>query len=206
MTRTLSLALLSCLVWAPAQAEPPASQPTHDHVHQAMAAGPFQDGSIYPLATPLETHTGAKVKLALYQGHPVIVSMFFARCTSACPMLIRDVKKLEAGLDADVRDKVRVLLVTFDFERDDPAALTKLAELHGVDLKRWTFARAPDDEATRELAGALGIKYRRGPEGDYNHSSVITALDANGRPLGRIEGLSQDSTALRATLNAAAKR
>lgn len=205
MTRATKFALLAALTAAVPAAAQPTSAPTAPHVHEALAAGPAQDGSIYPLTTALETQAGEKQPLSLAKGHPVIIAMFFARCTSACPILIRDVKKIEAALEPDVRAQVRVLLVSFDFARDDPGALTKLATEHAVDPTRWTFARARDDEATRELAGALGVKYRRLENGDYNHSSVITALDAQGAPIARIEGLAQDSTALRAALTAAAR-
>lgn len=205
LARALTVGTLVLGQPALATPPPPASQPAaHDHAHhETLAPSAGAKGSIYPLAVPLETQAGARLDLKTFAGHPVIISMFYARCTSACPMLIRDVQKIEAALDPKDRERVRVLLVTLDPARDTPAALTALAERQGADLKRWTFARAASDEPTRELAGALGIKYRRLESGDYNHSSVITLLDREGVALARVEGLAQDSTAFRAVIKTA---
>jgi protein SCO1/2 len=83
-----------------------------------------------------------------------------------------------------------VLLVSFDPERDTPQRLAELAALHGVDQNRWSLARA-SDEQVRELAAVLGLKYRRLDNGEFNHSSVISVLDADGTIQARVEGLEQ---------------
>jgi len=165
-----------------------------------MPAGRAPKGSIYDLGLSLESQRGTRFAIDTLAGHPTLVAMFYAKCGYACPTLIQDLEKLEQALPKSQRDAVRVLLVTFDPEADTPAVLSELVTRHGVDATRWTFARAADDEATRELAGALGIKYRRLPDGHFNHSTLITLLDANGVPLARIDGLRQDSTALRAVI------
>ncbi|HYM29561.1 MAG TPA: hypothetical protein VET66_15530, partial [Steroidobacteraceae bacterium] len=45
---------------------------------------------------------------------------------------------------------------------------------------RWTLARS-DETGTRKIAAVLGIQYRRLAGGDFNHSSTIELLDADGR-------------------------
>ena len=42
----------------------------------------------------------------------------------------------------------------------------------------------------RLLAAALGIRYRTLPDGMISHSSILTALDADGVPRARTERLS----------------
>ena len=37
----------------------------------------------------------------------------------------------------------------------------------------------------RKLAAMLGIQYRELPSGEFNHSSVIVLLDAEGRVVGK---------------------
>ena len=76
-------------------------------------------------------------------------------------------------------DGVRVLMVTVDPERDSVAALKKTASAHGAD-DRWQVARA-NASGTREVAALLGVQYRRLADGDFNHSSTILLLDAEGR-------------------------
>jgi len=164
---------------------------------------PSTKPSIYDLDLDLETQADEKVKLNLNVGKPVVISMFYASCPAVCPTLIRDLKKIDEALAPNIRAQTQFLLVTFDPVADTPEKLRKLAEDHGITDPRWTFARANDDDATRELSTSLGIRYRAVEDGHFNHSTMITLLDRAGRPLARIDGLNQDATALLATLAAA---
>lgn len=152
---------------------------------------PLPGDSVYQLDLPLSTHHGDERRLGDTRGRPTIVSMFYASCPAACPMLISDIKAIEQQLPPGVRDQLQVVLVTFDPETDTPEALARLAADHGVDGARWTLAATPDPADVRSLAAVLGISYRRLESGHYNHSAVITLLDAQGRPSSRIEGLRQ---------------
>jgi protein SCO1/2 len=72
------------------------------------------------------------------------------------------------------------LLVSFDAENDTPAALKQLAESRRIDTARWTLARA-DVAAVRRIAAALNIQYRKLPDGQFSHATIISALDADGK-------------------------
>jgi protein SCO1/2 len=117
--------------------------------------------------------------LDAYRGHPVIISMFYGRCPSACPMLVSTIQWIEDRIPAKTRDDLRVLLVSFDAEHDTPAALDEMAARHEIDRARWRLTSLPEDDA-RALANVLGIHYRR--IGDqFQHDVVVTLLDADGR-------------------------
>lgn len=161
--------------------------------------------SLYDLPMALTDQRGATVRLDDFRGHPVLISMFYASCPHACPMLISDVKAIERDLDAATRADLRVVLVTFDPAHDTPAVLQRLAEQHGVDQARWRFAIASDADV-RTLAAALNIKYRRLPDGSYNHSSLITLLDGRGATVAKVDGLKQPNEAIRARAKAVAAR
>jgi protein SCO1/2 len=147
--------------------------------------------SIYDLDVSLTDESGAVRKLDAFRGHPVLVTMFYGSCASACPLLTSDLKRIERSLPEPVRSDVRFLMVSFDAERDQPRVLARLKRERGVDPLRWTFASAPDGEA-RALAGVLGIRYRKLDGGEFFHSSVITLLDREGRPQVRLDGLGGD--------------
>jgi protein SCO1/2 len=70
-----------------------------------------------------------------------------------------------------------------------------------VDESRWRFVRAPD-LTVREIAAVLGIKYRRMPDGRFNHSSAITLLDPSGVIQSRVEGIGQPHAVLLRRLRA----
>lgn len=143
-------------------------------------AAEIPDTSVYQLHAQLTDQDGRATTLDVHRGRPTLVTMFYASCPNVCPMLIASMRRMEQQLPPDSRERLRVLLVSLDPERDTPAALKVLAERYRVDAHRWTFARAQDGDV-RKLAAVLGIRYRKLPDGEFNHSTVITLLDASGR-------------------------
>ena len=152
-----------------------------------VASAPTTDlHSIYDLGIRLQTASGDPVGLDAARGTPVLITMFYASCSVACPALIGDVKRT---LDELGRDDVRVLLVSFDPARDTPAQLAALARAHQLDA-RWIVATAREPDA-RTLAATLGYKYRKLDNGEFFHGATIIALDVDGRPIARSEGFNQ---------------
>lgn len=161
-------------------------------------ASPLGDGSIYDLELSVRTAEGAAVPLASLAGAPVVITMFYASCPAACPRLIDDLKGIEQDLDPATRARVRFVLVSFDPARDTSAKLRELAGERQLGAG-WLLAAA-DDGAARELAAALGIKYRALDSGEFFHTSVLTVLDDTGRPRARVEGLGRGHDAVLAAL------
>ena len=135
--------------------------------------------SAYNLDVQLEDQTGAMVTLAKYRGSPVIVTMLYTTCPHVCPLIVSTVKLTERELDEEERRQLRVLTISVDPERDTPLALKEYLERHRVDANRWSMTR-PDAQDLRAIAGILGIKYKRLPDGEFNHSTKLTLLDENG--------------------------
>lgn len=139
--------------------------------------------SIYDLELTFRGADGGEVALDVGRGQPTLISMFYGSCSTACPALIGYMKQVarEAGPDT------RVLLVSFDPARDTPEKLSQLMATYKLD-ERWTLAAA-DDASSRTLAAVLGIKYRPVESGEFFHNSVIVALDRDGSPVARMNGL-----------------
>ena len=159
----------------------------HEHQPAPGAAAPRSE-SVYEVSASLVDQQGRPASLDLFRGHPVLISMFYASCPDACPLLIADIQRIEMELHPRIRADVRVVLVSLDPEHDTPEVLQALARARGVDESRWRLLRAPDD-TVREIAAVLGLKYRRLPDGSFNHSSVITLLDPSGVIAARVEGI-----------------
>lgn len=148
----------------------------------AGAGGEPPRDSLYRLRAALVDQAGKATTLDRHRGHPVVVSMFYASCPAVCPLLVRSIRRLEEELRPAERARLRVLLVSLDPERDDPAALAAVAKRDGVDASRWSLARA-EPEDVRRIAAALAIRHRRLPDGEISHSTILTLLDAEGRIL-----------------------
>ena len=136
-------------------------------------------GSIYNLNVTLTDAYGAQRGLDVHRGHPVLVTMFYGSCPVACPLLIDTMRSIERTASPADRERLRMLLISIDPERDTVANLSALSTSRKLDGPRWTLART-DTASVRKIAAVLGIQYRKLPDGDYNHSSIVTLLTPEG--------------------------
>jgi protein SCO1 len=190
-----ALTLLACERHDPTVGTEPSASAAATHAPVAVLPG----DSIYVLKTNLVDQAGANVSLDVFRGHPVLIAMFYGTCPAACPTLTHDIKGIEGQLTAEERADLRVLMVSFDPERDKPAALEALAAKHKVDLTRWKFATS-SESGVREISTVLGVQYRRIDNGEYSHSTKIVLLDRDGAMVTALEGLRQPPDELLAKL------
>jgi protein SCO1/2 len=194
-----ALACAACSGRAPTNHVVPANRdatPTPVPVETAAAPAAPLGPSIYDLPVHLTDAQGHAIGLDVARGTPVLVTMFYASCSIACPLLVSEVGQVLAELPEPARSRARVLLVSFDAERDTPERLAELVRERKLDA-RWTVAAAPDADA-RALAAVLGFRYRKLANGDFAHGSTIVALDGEGRPIARTDALGQRQSLVRA--------
>lgn len=176
-------------------------QPTAVEAAPAIAVEPvapaLDEPSLYDLDIRLRTSDDVEIGLDVQRGHPVLVTMFYASCPVACPVLIEDLGRVAADLPADVQRDLRFVIVSFDAARDTPQVLRELIAKRHLD-ERWTVASANDADA-RTLAATLGFKFRALANGEYVHGATAVALDREGRPIARSEQIGHRE-ALRAAL------
>lgn len=177
----------------------------HEHHHTPMAMiESVSDDSLHQLSASWRDHRNQPMTLKDLSGQAVIVTMIYANCQTACPVLVEDVKRLYHGLDDAQQANTRVLVVSFDAERDTPEALHRYAIDMGADRPGWHFLTG-DESDIRTIAAVLGIRYRENPSGGFDHSNVIAVLNRQGEIVGRQEGLMQSperlSSILRTALN-----
>ena len=160
-----------------------------------------RDASLYQLHEKLLSQDGKAIDLDIYRGKPVLVTMFYASCPATCPLIIDTLREIERKVDAPRRPPLRVLLVSLDAARDTPEALRKLAGERRIDTSRWTLAHA-DAAAVRRIAAALSIQYRQLPNGEFSHSTIISALNADGKIVSQSAELGHADPELLRALNA----
>ncbi len=175
---------------APAAAAAASAKPSCCSEEKLANAKPLTDRSLYQLGATWTTDAEKPVTLASFRGKPVIVAMFFAQCEYACPVLVSDIKRLQAALPDALRDQTQLVLVTFDTERDTPAALRAFRERMTLDA-RWSLLRGEGD-AVQELAMLLGVKFKKDARGQFAHSNLLTLLNAEGEIVHRHGGLNGD--------------
>jgi protein SCO1/2 len=156
---------------------------------ELSASKSVSDNSIYQLDSTWTTDSGASIKLVSLAGRPQIVTMFFAKCTYACPILVNDMKQIEAALPENLRTNVGFVLVSFDSENDTVEALANYRKIHGL-AANWTLLRGKPDDVL-ELGALLGVKFKKETSGQFAHSNVITLLDSKGEIVSQQMGLNR---------------
>lgn len=182
-TRALALTLLALAFATSSPAAPaaPAEQSIKD-------AAPLPGDSVYQLPAALTDQAGRAFRLDERRGQPMLVSMFYTSCQFVCPMLIDALLDTDKQLKDGEREHLGVLVVSFDPAHDSVAVLKHTADERGLDTTRWSLART-DPATTRKLASVLGIQYRALANGDFNHTTVLLLLDAQGRIVARTSRL-----------------
>lgn len=147
---------------------------------------PLPADSVYQLPVTLTDQKGHPASWRLRRGRPQLVAMFYTSCKYICPLIVDSGKSVQKQLTATEKARIRVLLISLDPERDAPAALAAVVKQRQLDQTLWTLA-SPAPADVRAIAGLLGVRYRRLANGDFNHTSALVLLDAEGRIVARTE-------------------
>jgi len=174
-----------------------ADSPPHTHGAAEPLDGnrptPLSGQSIYHASSAWADMGTKPVQLRSLRGKPVALAMVYTNCTTACPLILADLKRIESALSPEARERVWFALFSFDSERDRPEVLRKFASVHDLDPSRWRLYHG-DRAAVRELAMVLGIRYKRDARGNFDHSNVISILDSEGVIRYQQVGLGQEPT------------
>ncbi len=154
---------------------------------ETMETAAFSKESLYQLEASFTDDSGRTVALGELRGRPVVLTMFFASCGYACPLLVTDMQAIQGRLTAELRSKAVFVLVSFDVARDTPAALAHYRARRGLD-SQWVLLHGSDD-SVRELAALLGVKYKQESDGSFSHSNLITVLNPEGEIVHQRVGL-----------------
>lgn len=161
-----------------------------------MAAGQVSGASLYQFHDKFTDQNGKELMLHEFSGKYVVVAMFYATCTAICPRIAAEMLRLEKSLSASQRTRTRFVMISFDHERDNPAALRKFIEK--MRLTDSFTLLSGKSESIREVAAALGINYKKldtstglgAGNYEYSHSSLFTLLSPGGEILLQHAGLS----------------
>jgi len=156
----------------------------------SMPAGatvaPLPRDSVYQSTAQLTDAQAHRFAWSDQRGRAQLVSMFYTACRFVCPMIVDGAKSIQQSLTEEERTRLGVTLISLDPKRDTPQVLARMQKERDLDRARWTLA-TPDPQDVRAIAGLLGIRYRELADGEFNHTTVLVLLDANGRMIARTE-------------------
>lgn len=145
--------------------------------------------SIFALNDTFKTQNNASFQLSSLKGKPTVIGMIFTHCTYACPRLTSDIKSISEKLGAN-RKNVNLVLVSFDVERDNPAALRKFAKGMCLDPD-WILLQG-NEQSVRTLSVLLNVQFEKDQEGNFSHTNMVSVLDEQGVLSFQKEGLEAD--------------
>lgn len=143
-----------------------------------VRSGTLPEASLYQLPGTWTAHDGRAMDLSNLRGEAVVLAMVYTSCTMTCPLITSEMLAVQRALPPALRSRVRFVLASFDPARDSVGAL----RAHVVKMTldgRWLALRAAP-ATVRQLSVLLGVRYRQLPGGDFDHSNIISVLDADG--------------------------
>lgn len=160
-----------------------------------VSASASADNSIYAQAGHWVTQGADSIQLADLSGRVQVVAMVYTNCHSTCPLIIADMKRIEASLSNSQRDSVGFVLVSLDPMRDTPERMAEWANSIGLDARHWTLLSG-DDNSVRETAAMLGVRYQTQQYGELAHSNGLTILDRRGNIAHQQMSLGESATSI----------
>jgi protein SCO1/2 len=133
----------------------------------------------------LQNQLGETVSLDQEQGKVIVADFFFTHCASICPILTRNIKRLQDGLKIKNEVKrvdttfVRFVSFTVDPEHDSVPVIKKYADRNGINSDVWWLLTGPKrtiyDFALNELK--LGIQDSVSVDSNFVHTDYVVLLD-----------------------------
>jgi len=168
----------------------------------AFSASALSPNSVYHYNGKWTNQDKKALEFSSLKGQVRIVSMVFTRCPSACPTLVGDIKHFLSKLAPAEAAKVGVDVFSFDHEKDTPEALKEFTKKYKLPSPQWNIYRG-EKITVSELAGLLGVQYKRLEGGAYVHSNNIILLNKEGEILKTVEGFGPSSDEFLALLKKA---
>lgn len=142
--------------------------------HASEVSGPVA-GANFSLRDP----SGQVRTLADFRGKVVALFFGYTHCPDVCPTTLADMARLTAQL-GDQADKLQVVFVTLDPERDTPEMLAQYVPAFHPGF----VGLYGDAQQTAQVAKDFAVVYQRRPAGqDYtlDHSAGTYLIDPQGR-------------------------
>ena len=126
------------------------------------------------------------------RGRPWIADFVFTHCPSRCPMLTREMARIQTELRAKGWNDVQLVSFSVDPENDTPEILATYAAKHGVLTENWQFLTGQRDEIwSLSVDGFLlpVMDGEGGVDGPILHSNKFVLTDRHGRIRGYYDAL-----------------
>lgn len=120
------------------------------------------------------------VSPASLRGRTVLLTTIYSGCTTACPMMLTQVRKVLNDLSPAERARLTVVAVSLNPDADTRELRAMTARTYSFNAPEFRFVSGAEAEVNRFL-DALQIVRTRKPDGQIDHSTIFFCLDTEGR-------------------------
>ncbi|MGH6935073.1 MAG: SCO family protein [Methylocella sp.] len=162
-----------------------------------LLAAPKQQSESVPIGGPFELvdQDGKKVTDKTFAGKPSLILFGFTSCPETCPLILTELSTWLNAIGPDA-DKLNVLFISIDPERDTPAHLKEYLSSFHPRIRGLTGT----SEQIAAVAKEYRVYYRRIQleKGAYAlpHATVIYLMDRAGRFVNQISLQTEDKIAI----------
>ena len=133
-----------------------------------------------------------EISWADFEGDIVVVDFFFTTCPTICPLMSKQMTRLQVMLDDPAFKDVKFLSHTVNPEHDTPEVLKEYAKKQDADLNRWTFVTGEAQDIYKQgFEGyLLSTQEDNLAPGGFLHSSMFVLVDKERHIRGFYDGTS----------------
>ncbi len=127
-----------------------------------------------------------------FEGKILVADFFFTTCPTICPIMTKQMTRLQWMLDDKAYQDVHFLSHTVNPSNDTPSVLKKYGEEQGAEFDRWTFVTG-DQQAIFDQGFEgylLSTQEDAGAPGGFLHSSMFVLVDRDRHIRGFYDGTS----------------
>ncbi len=136
----------------------------------------------------LQSHMNEPVNLENLKGQVTIASFVFSRCKGPCPLLCKEMAKLQKFFAKDPH--IKQVSISMDPEHDTPEVLKKFANKHHALHHKWLFLTGKRQEVYNLTRHAFKLPMEKDPN---LHTTKFVLLDKNSHIRGYYESFNPES-------------
>ncbi|MFG0328721.1 MAG: SCO family protein [Phycisphaerales bacterium] len=127
---------------------------------------------------------GEPVRLGDFEGETLVITTIYTSCPipDMCPRLTADMAWLARQVPSELEDDIHFLLISFDPQRDTPAALKAYGESRGIVFEHTDLLRADIDTTRTLIRDELQIPLSIDPMTNQivTHAMMIHVINPDG--------------------------
>jgi len=135
---------------------------------------------------------GEEVTWDDFEDKILVVDFFFTTCPTICPIMTKQMTRLQWMLEDPAYDDVHFLSHTVNPKTDTPEVLREYGEEQGADFSNWTFVTGKQAEIFEQgfTGYLLSTQEDEAAPGGFLHSSMFVLVDRDRHIRGFYDGTS----------------